>query len=126
MKKLIALLLVVVLAASAFCLEAFAVNFPSDFDEGTVNGKHWIARLTSNEETASSKLNWNGYGSVRVNMRGNYFDGWDQYKSFYSSSTGNGTPATYTVANPLIQYIWEVSSTCKIQGRVVSTLSTHY
>ena len=76
MKKLIAMILVVALVASSFCLEAFAAShYPPDFDEGTVNGKHWIARLSSDEITASSVLSWSSNGSVNVYMSVNTGDG---------------------------------------------------
>ncbi len=61
MKKLIALVLVVVLAASAFCLEAFAAQLQSGFFEG----KEWTGRHSASKSTASCSIDWEGDGKVR-------------------------------------------------------------
>ena len=49
MKKLIALILVVALAASAFCLEAFAASYKSQEASGTYHGGAWRATLSAQD-----------------------------------------------------------------------------
>lgn len=127
MRKLIAMVLVLALAAAAFCFEAFASSYyPLDFDEGTVNGTHWIARISSTEATVRSTLSWQGERSGKNELSGKYVDDYDGYHFFKRSSTGNGKPVAFTVPRPNRQWIWDAISICSIQGRVVCEVSTRY
>ena len=61
LKGFLALLLVVVIAATALNITAFAY---SDFNEGTYQGKHWTARQTVTKTSVDTTFSWPGEGTL--------------------------------------------------------------
>ena len=61
MKKLIALILVVALAATALTTTAFAY---SDFEDGFYKGKAYTMHLTATDSSGSTSVSWAGDGVV--------------------------------------------------------------
>ena len=85
LKKTIALFLVVVLAASAFCLEAFALT-----DSGSYENRTWNASLQyqNNKTKATADMSWYGSGTVSVSW---YCFAYEWYgTTYYQSGYGDG------------------------------------
>ena len=88
LKKTIALFLVVVLAASAFCLEAFAA---SRYKSGSFSGYYWEATLNVGTFSSKTSIAVNapaGKTSVRVYGGVWYYDAKGLLHSIGNSSTG--------------------------------------
>lgn len=127
MKRFIALLLVVVIAATTLSITAFAY---SSYDSGYYGGKAWNAGLYCSKLYVESSLSWAGMNTkalkvVRVEQTTFYYD-YMTNQNEQSINIGN----SYT--NVAAYAYWSSSghteaqraaTVCKINGNTVTTLT---
>ena len=121
LKGIFAFLLVVVIAATALNITAFAY---SDFNEGTYQGKHWTARQTVTKTSVDTTFSRPGEGTLTLVHTIDYHKTADPDSKY--TTTGAGTAPNYT-------YLWffcrstytvdGASGICRIKGKVVSSLT---
>lgn len=127
MKKLIAVLLVVVIAATALSVTAFAY---SDYDTGSYGGKTWNAWLSCSKLRVESSLSWDGMNTkagkvIRVEQTTRYYN---YMNNRYETSLNTGNSFTNVAARAF----WsssghmeaqQATTVCKINGNTVTTLT---
>ena len=131
LKKSLALFLVVALAASAFCLEAFAESW-SRYVEGTnSNNKYWSASLYGTVRSsdkylyATANFNWQDNDRIRSSIRveykrlnNNYYTG----AARLSSSVGKHTAKITSPARSGC-YVSYAYAQFEVEAKTFKTLS---
>lgn len=125
MKRFIALLLVVVIAATTLNITALAYN---DYDEGYYQGKYYYARLNTYGGTdATGYMSWRGNGSVtcRVAIHSTRADNGDIDQHYaIKSKPSPEQSVSVSVSTPNYHYLIDwVTADCKANNKRVVELS---
>ncbi|MBQ1410856.1 MAG: hypothetical protein IIY94_06250 [Oscillospiraceae bacterium] len=122
-KRFFSLLLVLILAASALNITAFAY---SDYKEGYYQGKTYIASVSCTKIAINSRLEWNAYGTKSVYQVVYYYN----YKTKtnetikqYGEANNNVTSVYKNWKSSGFQEATSVTSTCRLKGTLVYTLT---
>lgn len=126
MKKLFALVLALSLIASALCMESLATVVDSGIDEGSVDGKYWIGRVTIDHDgiydSVIAKTSWAGTGLKEVKVTADV-EYWVNHKMYSHTSAalakGNNSIATCSWTSPKLDTILHASAVHKIKGKIV-------